>query len=131
MLLSFGSEVTNCLLIFFVLFVSRVALRKEWIAVVATIAIIGGIDYAGGLRLADFPFEIALVAILTIVMLRFGLIAAIFGYAIKSILRLPHTLDFSAWYAGTTAVPLILLALLAIYGFRTSLGGRRLIQLPD
>jgi serine/threonine-protein kinase len=131
MLLSFGSDVTNCLLIFFVLFVSRVVLRKEWIAVGATIAIIGGIDYAGGLRLIDLPFEIALVAILTIVMLRFGLIAAIFGYAIKSILRLPHTLDFSAWYAGTTVVPLILLALLAIYGFRTSLGGRRLIQLPD
>jgi serine/threonine-protein kinase len=131
MLFSFGAEVTNSLLIFFVLFVSRVALRKEWIAVVATIAIIGGIDYAGGIQWADLPFEIALVAILTIVMLRFGLIAAIFGYAIKSILRLPHTLDFSAWYAGTTAVPLVLIALLAIYGFRTSLGGRRLIQLPD
>jgi hypothetical protein len=108
-----------------------VALRKEWIAVVATIAIIGGIDYAGGLRLIDLPFEIALVGILTVVMLRFGLIAAIFGYAIKSNLRLPHTLDLSAWYAGTTAVPLILLALLALYGFRTSLGGRRLIQMPD
>jgi hypothetical protein len=49
----------------------------------------------------------------------------------QDILRLPHTLDFSAWYAGTTAVPLILLALLALYGFRASLGGRRLIELPD
>jgi hypothetical protein len=119
--------------VFFVLFLSRVVLRREWVAVVATIAIVAGIDYApGGMRLADLPFEIALLGILTVVMLRFGLIAAIFGYTIKSILRaLPHTLHFSAWYAGTTAVPLILLALLALYGFRTSLGGRRLIQLPD
>jgi predicted Ser/Thr protein kinase len=132
MLFVFGGDVINSLLIFFVLFLSRLVLRKEWIAVVATIAIVAGIDYApGGMRLTDLPFEIALVGILTVVMLRFGLIAAIFGYATKSILRLPHTLDFSAWYAGTTAVPLILLALLAVYGFRTSLGGRRLIQLPD
>ena len=132
MLVAFGGDVINSLLIFFVLFLSRVVLRKEWIAVVATIAIVAGIDYApGGMRFADLPFEISLVGILTVVMLWFGLIAAIFGYATKSILRLPHTLDFSAWYAGTTAVPLILLALLALYGFRASLGGRRLIELPD
>jgi len=132
MFFSFGSDVINCLLFFFVLFVSRLALRKEWLAVVATVAMIAVIDYApGNMRLSDLPFEVALVGILTITILRFGLIAAIFGYATKMSLRLPHTLDFSAWYAGTTMVPLILLALLAIYGFRTSLGGRRLIQLPE
>ena len=132
MLLVFGGEVINSLLIFFVLFLSRLVLRKEWIAIVATIAIVGAIDYApGGMRLADLPFEIALVGILTIVMLRFGLVAAIFGYAIKSTLRMPHTLDFSVWYAGTTAVPLVLVALLALYGFRTSLAGKRLIPLPQ
>ncbi len=129
---AFGSDVINCLLFFFVVFVSRVVLRKEWLAVVATIAIVAVIDYApGNMRPADLPFEIALVGILTIAILRFGLIAAIFAYATKSILELPHTLDFSAWYAGTTMVPLILLAALAVYGFRTALGGRRLIQLPD
>ena len=132
MFAAFGNDVINCLLFFFVVFVSRVALRKEWLAVVATVAIIALIDYApGNMRLSDLPFEIALVGILTIAILRFGLIAAIFGYATKSILELPHTLDFSAWYAGTTMVPLILLALLALYGFRTALGGQRLIQLPD
>jgi hypothetical protein len=124
--------VTDSLLIFFILFVSRVLLRKEWIAVLATVAIVTSIDFAqGSMHLADLPFEIALLAVLTIVMLRFGLIAAIFAYATKVILRLPHTVDWSAWYAGTTLIPLFCLVLLAIYGFRTSLGGRRLIQLPD
>ena len=108
MLVAFGGDVINSLLIFFVLFLSRVVLRKEWIAVVATIAIVAGIDYAPG-----------------------GLFAAIFGFASNSILWVPQTLDFSAWFAGTSAVPLILLALLALYGFRASLGGRRLIELPD
>ena len=132
MFAALGADVINCLLFFFVVFVSRVALRKEWLAVAATVVTIAVIDYApGNMRLSDLPFEIALVGILTVAILRFGLIAAIFAYATESTLRLPHTLDFSAWYAGTTMVPLILLALLAIYGFRTALGGRRLIQLPD
>jgi serine/threonine-protein kinase len=130
--LAFGSEVTNSLLIFFVLFVARVVLRKEWLAVVGAIAMVGVIDFSpGGMRVSDLPFEIALLAVLTIVMLRLGLIAAIFAYTTKAVLRLPHTLDFSAWYAGATLIPVILLVLLAVYGFRTALGGRRLIQLPD
>jgi serine/threonine-protein kinase len=132
LLLSFGGKVTDSLLIFFILFVSRVALRKEWIAVPATVVIVSVIDFLqGGIQLANLPFEIASLAILTMVMLRFGLIAAIFAFATEQILRLPHTVDLSAWYAGATAAPVVLLALLAIYGFRTSLGGRRLIALPD
>jgi hypothetical protein len=94
--------------------------------------IVSVIDFAqGAIQLANLPFEVAFLAILTIVMLRFGLIAAIFAWATKQILHLPHTVDWSAWYVGATMAPVILLALLAIYGFRTSLGGRRLIQLPD
>ena len=120
LLLAFGAGVVNALLLFFVLFVSRVVLRREWLAVLAAIALVSAIDLApGGMRASDLPFEIALLAVLTIVVLRFGLIAAIFAYATKAILRLSHTLDFSLWYAGATTVPVILLALLAIYGFRT------------
>jgi serine/threonine-protein kinase len=95
MLVALGGDVINSLLIFFVLFLSRVVLRKEWIAVSATIAIVGGINYApGGMRLADLPFEIALLGILTVVMLRFGLIAAIFGYAgFVGLWKMTHLVD--------------------------------------
>jgi serine/threonine-protein kinase len=131
-LVGFGGEVVNSLFIFFTLFISRVVVRKEWLAVIGMIAIVSAVDFAPvGFLMPDILFEFALLGILAIVILRFGLIAAIFGYAIKAILRLPHTLDLSAWYAGTTMVPLVLLALLAIYGFHTSLGGRRLIQMPE
>jgi serine/threonine-protein kinase len=127
----FGNSLTGTLLVFFLLFVLRVVLRKEWLAVAAVVAVVAGIAMAQGVRWPDVPFVIGTVAILTIVILRFGLIAAIFSSAIEDILQLPHTLDFSTWYAATVAVPLVLIALLAIYGFRISLGGRRLIQLPD
>jgi hypothetical protein len=35
-------------------------------------------------------------------------------------------LDFSSWYAGMAAMPFLLVALLVVYGFRTSLAGRKL-----
>jgi len=66
------------------------------------------------------------------VLLRFGLVVAMVADAVLAILRaIPLTLDLSAWYAGAAAVPLLLIVLLALYGFRTSLGKRKLIRLPD
>ena len=41
-------------------------------------------------------------------------------------LALGGLLDFSAWYAGMAAMPFLLVVLLVIYGFRTSLAGRQL-----
>ncbi|HEV3332235.1 MAG TPA: serine/threonine-protein kinase [Bryobacteraceae bacterium] len=128
----FANAMTGALLIFFLLFVLRVVLRKEWLAVAAVVAIIVAVTIAQiGVQWWYLPFTVAAATVLAVVVLRFGLIAAILSSAIQDILQLPHTLDLAAWYAGATAVPLLLLALLAIYGFRTSLGGRRLIQIPD
>ena len=130
----FGNALISVLLIFFLLFILRVAVRNEWLAVVAAVAVITLISVAqNGFRPPDLPFLLSVVntAILMVVILRIGLIAAMFAAATEDILSLQHTLDVSAWYAGATAVPLILLALLALYGYRTSVAGRRLIQLPD
>jgi len=37
-------------------------------------------------------------------------------------------LNFSVWYAGMALMPFVMIALLAVYGFRVSLGGRRLLK---
>ncbi len=117
---------------FFVLFLMRVVLRKEWLAALATLGILGVFLVAPqGLGPVSTAVSLAAYAILILAMLRYGLIAAIFAFAIERILALPHTLDFSKWYAPTTFVPLILIGLLSMYGFRTSLGGRRLIEMPE
>ena len=131
---TFGNSLTGTLLIFFLLFLLRVVVRNEWVAVAGPVAVIALIAQSqSGFPRPDLQTLIAVLnwVILPVVVLRVGLIAAIFASAIEDILSLPHTLDFSAWYAGATLVPLILLALLAIYGYRTSVAGRRLIQLPE
>ena len=131
---AFGNAVVDTLLLFFLLFMLRLAMRKEWAAVAGVTAIVALIAAAEeGFRRPDLAFVIGVAgaAVITIAILRFGLIAAMFSDAIANSLQLPHTLNLSAWYAGLTAVPLIVMGLLAYYGFRTALGGRRLIQLPD
>ena len=44
--------------------------------------------------------------------------------ATGNILEMGGILDFSSWYAGMAVVPYVLVLVLALYGFRTSLGGR-------
>jgi hypothetical protein len=41
----------------------------------------------------------------------------------------PPTLDLSAWYIGLVPIPLLAVAFIAIYGFRTSLAGRPLFRI--
>jgi len=131
-LLTFADRLFGMVITFFFLFLLRLALRKEWLAAIGTILVYAAVMVAPAKpRPLDATIAVGGFAILTLVILRYGLIAAIFAYAIENILQLPHTLDFSKWYAPTTFVPLILVGLLAIYGFRTSLGGRRLIEMPD
>jgi hypothetical protein len=66
----------------------------------------------------------------TFVLLRFGLLAAIAAHVSYYLLQTyPPTLDLSAWYVGLMPIPLLAVAAIAIYGFRTSLAGRPLFQL--
>ena len=39
----------------------------------------------------------------------------------------PPTLDFSSWYLGLALIPPLAVALIAIFGFKTALAGRRLM----
>jgi serine/threonine-protein kinase len=131
-LFTFSDSLFGMVSAFFTLFLMRVLLRKEWIAAVGLLLIYFAVLVAPyGLRPLGTTIALVTFAILILTMLRYGLIAAIFAYATERILALPHTLDLSAWYADTTFIPLVLIAGLAFYGFRTSLGTRRLIETPE
>jgi hypothetical protein len=65
-------------------------------------------------------------AVFALALLRFGLLAGIITSAVSQLLALGAVLDFSAWYAGMAAMPVLLVVLLVVYGFRTSLAGRKL-----
>ncbi len=74
--------------------------------------------------------SLAIAALSTWVLLRFGVLALVVaGYFILVLRSVPITLDPSDWFFGRSAVALALLAAIALYGFytaagRTALSGR-------
>jgi len=130
MLYSFPDALQTSMMFFFLLFLLRVLLRKQWIATTAFVAITAVVSVLGSATpWFDILASAIFLAVLAFVLLRFGLLAAIVAYASLELLNVcPPTLDFSAWYIGLVPIPLVVVALIAIYGFRTSLAGRPLLK---
>ena len=126
---SVPSAIFTAILFFFMLFLLRLVLRKDWIAGTAFVAIITFATTIGSTTpWVDYPLNALAFAILAFALLRFGLLAAMVTSAVSQILNLGSLLDFSAWYAGMAVMPFVIVTLLAVYGFRVSLGGRRLLK---
>ena len=132
-LATFANGLFETLLTFFLLFLLRVVLRKQWLAVVAFIPVGIALNISVSPNFSlELVYALIFSVIWVVVLLRFGLLATMVADAARGLLmEFPRTMDLSMWYAGTVAVPLIVVALVAIYGFHNSLGGRHLIQVPD
>jgi len=111
----------------FVLFLLRMLVRKDWLAV----AVMGAIFGAAGLgdsehRVMSFLILSVSAGIGVFIPLRFGLVGTVSGLFFFFILtNVPLTMDPSAWYAGPGLA--VLLLILGIAGaFVISVGGRPL-----
>jgi serine/threonine-protein kinase len=121
----FSTLATILLLVFL-----RIVLRKDWLTIVAYMLL-----RVAPRLLSDAPWTMGAFALveegLTLfVLLRFGLVAGIAGSVVFGLFLYPITFRTSAWYAGGGYVALLFIAVLALYAFRTSLGSRRLLDLP-
>jgi hypothetical protein len=73
----------------------------------------------------DRPFQAVYAALFAFILLRFGLLALIVTIAVQDVLgNVPWTADPSA----LNLVALALVALVAVYGFRTALAGRPILR---
>jgi len=123
------SAIFSALLFFFMLFLLRLLLRKDWIAGMAYVVIIILATTNGSTTpWVDYPINALAFSIFAFALLRFGLLAAIVTFTVSQILTLGWLLDFSAWYAGMAVMPFVIVVLLVVFGFRVSLGGRRLFK---
>lgn len=122
------AAVQAALLFFFLLFVLRVLLRKEWLAAIVFVAIWTTLKTLG----SDYPWIegpswALLYGVAALVVFRFGFVALGVGlFATDLLLNLPLTLDLTAWYASTTLLPLLIVAALAVGGFYNALAGQKL-----
>jgi serine/threonine-protein kinase len=104
-------------------FLLRAVLRKEWLAAAVFVLFFAVPSFLDG-GLISGAFGLVVAAAEIFVFLRFGLLAWVFANIFGHGLQFPLTTDSSAWYAGTSLFLLLILAALAVYGFRIALAGR-------
>jgi len=113
----------------FLLLLLYILLRKEWLATLALFVIALAVEILAFAFVGPQLFWIAsiLVALsITVVVARFGLLATMTAQLFFFLsVTYPLTTDFSAWYASSTLFALVVALGISVYGFYTSLGGRR------
>ena len=104
------------------------AMRADWIAAVLFVAIFVVMRTLQSTHLAvDVPVILLIYGILTLIVLRFGLVPlAVGAFTVDMLGSVPFTADLSAWYASTTLLALLSVVALAGWGFYHSLGGEPL-----
>jgi predicted Ser/Thr protein kinase len=127
-LLNIPGSIQGTLIFFFVLFVLRVLLRRDWLAGIVFVAIWVTLKTVGSdhLLLNAVAWTL-LYGVAAIVVFRIGFVAlAVAIFSTDLLLNVPLTLDFSAWYAGNALFPLLSVVALAGWGFYNALAGRKL-----
>jgi serine/threonine-protein kinase len=119
------SDLGIALGIFFLLFLLRLLLRKDWLAAVVFVLIFATLALPGKYPLVDAVYGVVVCASFVVVLMRFGLFPLVaYFITFDALYDFPQTTHFSAWYAGSTYLSVLLVLALAIYGFRVSLAGR-------
>ena len=118
-------SVASTLLLFVLLFLFRVFLRKSWLAAAAFVLLFTALkSVASSVPGVDWPIEAMIYIAVAAVALRFGLVALTVAlYTADLTLNLPLTLNPSAWYFANATLALATVVALAIWGFYTSLAG--------
>lgn len=117
------------LAIFFVLFLLRLLVRKDWIAAILVV-FLGAITNTGG----DYfwvTFVAASIIWLSIYLIlrRFGLLALVVGLVVQNILvTFPTTTHLSRWYASGAIAGMAIIVAIAAFALHSSLAGQALFS---
>src|ERR1017187_4664420 len=115
---------------FFLLFLLRLILRKEWLAAAAFVAIFVAEKSLADGELWEVPVFVVVYVVLALLLLRYGIVPLIVSVLTADcLLNAPVTLDFSSWYIASSLVSLFLFLGIAFYGFRCTVAGKALFEL--
>jgi serine/threonine-protein kinase len=123
----FGA-VFSILVLYFLLFLFRLVLRRDWLMVVAFVLLTtlqNGLRGATPLHMVVNP---VIAAVMVALLLRLGFVA--FGVALvfNALLTIyPLSTDLGSWYGTPTLFVFVVLAGVAIYAFRIALAGNPLL----
>ena len=117
--------------IFFVLFLVRLLVRRDWIAAIVIVFLgavaftnIGG-DYFWVAFLAGAIIWLSIYLVLR----RFGLLALVAGFVVQNILvTFPMTTHLSRWYASGAIAGMTIIIAIALFALHTALAGQALFN---
>jgi serine/threonine-protein kinase len=119
--------VSYSLVIFFLLSLLRLLLRKDAFAFIAVVLLGALANMGGEYKVIDFVATGLIYVSFLFVLKRFGLLVLVVGLVVQNVLLVfPTTTRFSQWYAVPALVGLVAIAALAVYGFRTTRAGKPL-----
>jgi serine/threonine-protein kinase len=128
MLLALLTGLSNSLSLFFVLFLLRVLLKKPWIAVVATAALLGvsgWVRFLLGQSEPEALFTLFVLAVLTAASTRYGVFAlAVWVWVGQFVEHAMLTPNFGAWYGQSSLTAVIVVSATALWACYTAVGGR-------
>jgi hypothetical protein len=119
-------SISSVLLLFLLLFLFRVLLRKSWLAAIGFVLLFAALkSVSSDYPALEWPLQIILYTALAAGALRFGLVTlAVALYTADLALNIPLTLNPAAWYFTDATLALATVAALAIWGFYTALAGQ-------
>jgi len=123
-----GGGIVSSLIGVMMLLLVRMVLRRNWLAYIGFVILGVLLFYPNsGLVYLDLTFVLTLMLLGVFLLVRFGLLALLVSSTTTSLLgSAAISPNLSAWYAGDMLVMLSVVALIAIYAVKTSLGGNSL-----
>jgi serine/threonine-protein kinase len=118
------------LTVFFLFFLVRAALRRDWLAGAAVVVLLTVIVITPNRSewgMSAFILAGVILATGVWVLLRFGVLSLATGFFVfMMIAQFPTTSDLSVWYSRGSLVVLTTVLALSVWAFRAALGGRKM-----
>jgi protein kinase-like protein len=117
----------TALVIFFMFFVVRLIVRKNWLAAVVVSLLFSVPSVGAPNPVIDALFSAPFILLYLCILYRYGLVALAALYFTDQLADfMPITLPLNAWYAEGGLVAVVAILLVALYGFQTSRAGKPL-----
>jgi hypothetical protein len=129
-LLLIVDTLSKALGILFLMFLFRLLLRKQWLAAAVVVVVLAAMYAPNEANpFIGWPINIVFFALMVFILMQFGLLAVAVALFIAIFVnQFPVITDLSVWYAGEAAFTVLFTVALALFGFRTALGGQPLFR---
>ena len=111
--------------IFFILFLLRLLVKKDWIAAMLIIFLGATVSTGGDYAWFTFLFGAILWFSIYVVLRRFGLLALVVGLVVQNMLVLfPMTTHLSRWYASGAIAGMLTIIAITLFALNSALAGQ-------